>query len=121
MVQQLHALETQKRQIEPRDARFVELAALVRSTANELLELATSEEAFARELNPRPASVDLPPIQEVAPRSDLKEILEEWREVERRLTTVDPASPEAVVLVARFDQLRAEYARATDEKRQDPI
>jgi hypothetical protein len=120
MVQQLHALETQKRRVEPRDRRFIELAALVRSTATELLQLATTEETFARELSLRPGSVDLPAIAEVAPRHDLREILEEWREVERLLTSVDPSSAEAVALVAKFEHLRAEYARASDEKRQDP-
>jgi hypothetical protein len=119
MVQQLHALETQKRRVEPEDSRFIDLAALVRSTAAELLDLATTEETFARELSPQPASVDLPRIEEVEPRHDLKQILQEWRDVERRLTSADPGSPEATALVARFEELRTEYARATDEKRQD--
>jgi hypothetical protein len=120
MVQQLHALETQKRRAEPSDQRFVELAALVRTTATELLELATTEETFARQLSPQPTSVDLPAIEEVLPRHDLRQILDEWREVERRLASVDPGSADAVDLTTRFEQLRAEYARASAEKRQDP-
>jgi hypothetical protein len=119
MVAQLSALETQKRRIEPSDERFVELAALVRRTATELLELATAEETFARELSPQPSTVELPRIEEVPPRRDLRQILEEWRDVERQLTSVDPGSSEAVALVERFEHLRAEYARATAAKRED--
>lgn len=116
--QQLHALEEQKRSVEPHDPRFVQLAALVRIVAAELLDLASSEEAFANELENLAA--DLDPIEDVPPREDLQEILEEWRAVERKLAEAKPSSEEARALVERFEQLRIEYARATDEKHRGP-
>jgi uncharacterized damage-inducible protein DinB len=112
--QQLHALEEQKRSVEPNDPRFVQLAGLVRTVAAELLELASAEEAFANELSQ--AGADLEPIEQVPPRQHLKEILEEWRAVERELALAPPSSAEARALVERFEQLRGEYARASEDK-----
>jgi hypothetical protein len=117
VVQQLNTLEDQKRGVDPTDTRFVELAKLVRVTVAELLQLATVEEEFARGLA-RAAAADLPSINEVQPRHDLRQILEEWRDVERRIAEVPPGSRESVELVDRFEQLRIEYARASEDKRQ---
>jgi Spy/CpxP family protein refolding chaperone len=112
--QQLHALEEQKRSVQPNDPRFVQLAGLVRMVAAELLDLASAEEAFASEVNR--VGADLERIEQVPPRQHLQEILEEWRAVERQLAAAPPSSAEARALVERFEQLRDEYARASDDK-----
>ena len=51
------------------------------------------------------------PIEEVEPRSP-HEILEEWRDAERRAASVAPGSPEAAELATRIERLRFEYRRA---------
>jgi hypothetical protein len=116
-VAQLRSLEQQKRNVIPSDARFVELAALVKSSSKHLLELATQEEAFAIELSRTSVNASLASIEEVQPRQDLGQILDEWREVERQLEQRGPSSPEAKELVARFERLRSEYSLAQKDKR----
>jgi hypothetical protein len=115
-VVELREIEGQKRSIEPNDQRFADLAKRVRGSAEHLLALARAEESFAHGLiGASPA--DVAPIVDVAPPHDLKEILDEWREVERELTAAHPGSPEAHRLLVRFEELRAEYMRVLDEKR----
>ena len=116
VVDQLRILENQKRGTAPSDPRFVELAGLVRATADELFALARSEESFARELSRNVLTQSLASIDEVAPRHDLRQILEEWRAVERQLAKLDAGSPEATALVARFNALRLEYAEAVQSR-----
>jgi hypothetical protein len=116
VIQQLYALEDQKRKVDPGDPRFVDLAALVRATAAELLALATTEESFADGLAATSDANGLSTINDVKPRQDLRVILEEWRDVERRLAEILPGSPDATDLVRRFERLREEYARASQEK-----
>jgi hypothetical protein len=116
VVDQLKALEDQKRAVEPSDPRFIELAALVRESAESLAGLAQTEETFARELTGHRFDEALSAIEDVPARHDLAQILEEWRDVERRLEHAPPGSPEARELVARFEQLRAEYADALQGK-----
>jgi hypothetical protein len=91
---------------------------MVQSTASALLSLATTEELFARRLTETQTATDLPSIAQVPPRHDLRPILEEWRDVERRLAAAEPGSSAAVDLVRRFEELRTEYARASEDKRE---
>ena len=115
-VVELGALEAQKRAVAPiDDARFVELATRVRDSAEQILELARAEERFAGEL--ASSSETLTPIADVEPADDLKGILDEWREVERDLNAAHPGSPEAHRLLARFEELRTKYMRASEQKR----
>ena len=115
-VVELHALEAQKRSVVPADDdRFVELATRVRDSAERILELARAEETFAGEL--AASAETITPIADVEPAPDLKQILDEWREVERDLNAAHPGSPEAHRLLARFEELRAEYMRASEQKR----
>jgi hypothetical protein len=115
-VVELRALEAQKRSIEPNDERFVELATRIRGSAEHLLERTRAEETFAGELASEPSAADIAPIVEVQPPHELREILEEWREVERELNTARAGSPEAHRLLSRFEQQRAENMRANGYK-----
>ena len=54
----------------------------------------------------------LPTINDTPPRTDLGEILAEWRAVERRLEAAEPASAEADALMIEFEELRDRYAAA---------
>ena len=60
----------------------------------------------------RSAGAKLPTINEPRPRSDLAGILDEWRAVEHRLETAEPASPEAQRLLDEFETLRDRSAQA---------
>jgi hypothetical protein len=51
------------------------------------------------------------PIEEVDPRAP-HEILEEWREAERRSGAVARGSAEAAALATQIERLRFEYRRA---------
>jgi hypothetical protein len=116
-LERLAALERQKRQMPPKDARLVDLAAEVESLALRVL----GESVRQRELTEdvRELVESDPPgtlIQSIAatPR-EIHTILAEWREAERTAAEAQPGSPTATTARADIDRLRAEYRAAHDD------
>ena len=111
-IRAVDAREVMKRGVRPGDPNFARLARQVRVAAEAVLRLAREEEAKADATSGRSAGAGLPTINESRPRSDLAGILDEWRAVEHRLETAEPASPEAQRLLDEFETLRDRYAQA---------
>ncbi|MGH2465159.1 MAG: hypothetical protein ACRDGI_06845 [Candidatus Limnocylindrales bacterium] len=44
-----------------------------------------------------------------------RHVLEEWRDVERRLLLMDPLQPDAVELLGEADRLREEYQHLVEQ------
>lgn len=110
---QLAERERVKRDVAPADARFLELATLVRVAAEDLLRLALEEERIARGIAEGRERTDLlEPIDDVAPPQALAAILAEWRSVEREMAETPPSSPAGGALMRRYEELRGRYAHA---------
>ena len=106
------AREHMKRGVRPGDPNFAPLARQVRVAAEAVLRLAREEEVKADATSGRSAGAGLPTINESRPRSDLACILDEWRVVEHRLETAEPALPKAQRLLDGFETLRDRHAEA---------
>ncbi len=113
-IREVDARERQKRGVMPGDPAFGPLAREVRLAAEAVLELARDEEDRARGTSGRDAGTGLPTINDSSPRPSLAAILEEWREIERRLDEAEPGSPAAALLMEVFVQVRDRYADALE-------
>ena len=111
-IREVDARERAKRAMLPGDPGFAELAREVRVAAEAVLVLARQEEAKADETAGTPTGAVLPKISDSRPPHELADILEEWRAVERKLATADPATPEGHALMEQFEQLRDRYAES---------
>jgi hypothetical protein len=112
-LEQLSALENEKRQIKPDSPRFQDLALEVERLAADLFAQTHNQERLARE-SPKEAAArgkELPPINEVESNRDLAVILAEWRDAERTLAEVAPRTAEHSRAAAEINRLRAEYQR----------
>jgi hypothetical protein len=112
-LEQLAALENEKRQVKPDSPRFQDLALEVERLAADLFAQTHNQERLARE-GPKEAAArgkELPPINEVESDRDLAVILAEWRDAERTLAEVAPRTAEHSRAVAEINRLRAEYQR----------
>ena len=115
----LQALEQEKRAIQPGDPQLVRIAAKIEQLANRVL--GTSMEQF--QLTERvhhlvqTGSPDAPdaPIEDT--KREMREILADWRDAERRAELAQPGSPEALAAAADIDRLRQEYREAFQEAR----
>ena len=113
-IREVDAKERQKRAVLPADPAFAPLAREVRLAAEAVLKLAREEEDRAALTSGNVAGQGLPTINDSTPRSNLAEILGEWRAVERELTAAEPGSPEASRLMNDFETVRDRYAEALD-------
>jgi hypothetical protein len=118
-LEQLEALEREKRQLTPGDPRLVELATAVEEVARRLLGASVHQRELSAVVN-RLVEHDSPaapsdPIEET--HREIHEILADWRLAERRLSEADPASPEALGAQADVDRFREEYRAAHDDAR----
>lgn len=112
----LRALELEKRNLPVGSPRLVELAAEIETLAVAVLGASDTQVHLAREAvrEARAGIIDAhATIEEMAaaPR-ELHIVLDEWREAERRLDTLDRDSPEALRLRADIEVLRDEYRRS---------
>ncbi len=119
-IREVDARERMKRGVRPADPRFAPLAREVRVAAEEVLRLAREEEARADGTSGEATAAGLSTIDATPPRTDLGDILAEWRAVERRLEAADPASAEADGLMKEFEVLRDRYAAVLRSLGQDP-
>jgi hypothetical protein len=114
---ELHHLEDVKRQEEPGSDRFVELARQIRDLATEVLIASNSQEHLAEaaadvaEVRPDIAE-DMSPIAETRPPRELRRVLDEWRDAERRLAAAEAGSEAALLAQADARRLRLEYRLA---------
>ena len=115
-LQQLEALEHEKRDLEPDDPRLVELAEQVEGISRRVLGRTVRQRqlsAVAHELADA-GSAEAPdaPISET-PR-EIHLILADWREAERRAASADSDSAEGHSAALAVDRFREEYRRAQD-------
>jgi hypothetical protein len=110
----LQALEQEKRAIQPGDPQLVRIAAKIEQLASRVL--GTSVEQFrlteqAHQLV-QTGSPDAPatPIEDT--RREIRVILADWRDAERRAELAHAGSPEALAAASDIDRLRLEYREA---------
>ena len=111
-IQEVELRDRKKRGVPSTDPGFPDLAREVRIAAEAVLELARDEEIEANAIASGRADAALPTIEASPPVQSLAEILAEWRDVERRLESVEPTSPEAARLMDEFAALRDRYQEA---------
>lgn len=114
-LEELAALEHEKRTVKPGDPRLVELAEQIERLAVLVLSGSTEERVLTQdaavEVATQGPTAPSRAIEEVQPREP-NEILKDWREAERRAAEVAPGSPEAAVLATELERIRFEYRRA---------
>lgn len=115
----LATIEDEKRDLQPGDARRVELATRIQEIASRLLATSARQtrltEAGRSEAQADAATNPAPTINETPARS-MAAILADWRAAERRLQAAEPGSAEAAEASALSDHLREEYRRAHDAR-----
>jgi hypothetical protein len=122
ILDRLHDLEAEKRDLPTGSRRFVELASQIDDLAIQVLRRTEREEELAEDMEARrEAGGGLGrPINDLATsRRSLVEILEDWRTAERRLAAADPGSAESSEAASRVRQLREEYRLANEERKPD--
>jgi len=113
----LQALEQQKRAIQPGDPQLVKIAARIEQLANRVL--GTSMEQFhlteqVQQLveTGSPGAPDVP-IEDT--KREMRVILADWRDAERRAELAQPGSPDALAAASDIERLRVEYREAFEE------
>ena len=116
----LQALEQEKRAIEPGDPRLTDVADQIAQLAARVLGASVRQRTLTERVNHLVAtgSPDAPdaPIEDI-PR-EMRLILADWRDAERRASMSAPGSADAVAAAADIDRLRDEYRRAFEEARE---
>jgi len=116
----LQQLEQSKRSIEPGDPQLVRVAAQIEQLASRVLG-ASVEQLHLTERVHTLAELGSPQAPD-APIEDMKRemrvILGDWRDAERRVGLAQAGSPDALSAAADIKRLRAEYREAFEEARQ---
>ncbi len=114
----LNAIEEEKRDLQPGDARTVELATRIQEIASRLLATSARQthltEVGRSQVEAGTAAAPAATINET-PRP-IAAILADWRAAERRVQAAEPGSAEAAEASALSDHLREEYRRAHDAR-----
>ena len=113
-LEQLQALETEKRELTPGNPRFKKLATEIERLAAVVFAQTHAQESLAQQADAhaRRTGTALPPIKEARSARELQVILADWRDAERRLALADPDSAEHATAAADVGRLRAEYHEA---------
>jgi hypothetical protein len=118
-LEQLDALEQEKRRLDPGDPRIVELAAAVEEVARRVLgrtirqhDLAAVAHQLAAQDSPAAPAASI----EETPR-EIHLILADWRDAERRVQTATPDSIEADEAARDVERFRDEYRAAHEAAR----
>jgi hypothetical protein len=115
----LQALEQEKRTIEPGDPQLVKIAARIEHLASRVLGASVEQLHLTERVHHlvRTGSPDAPdgPIQDS--KREMREILADWRDAERRADLAQPDSPDALAAAADIERLRLEYRDAFEEAR----
>jgi hypothetical protein len=105
-------LENEKRELPTGTKRFVELARRIEDLAVDVLHRTEREASLAETMEERREAGGGTgrPIELINPEPrEMSIILAEWRDAERELAQVDPASEQAAVAAANVRRLREEY------------
>ena len=111
---QLAALENEKRTLKPETERFQRLAVEIERLAADVF----AQTHVQRGVGERAKTVidrtgtEISPIDDASATRDLHTILTEWRDAERRLSTAAPESADHAAAAADIGRLRDEYHRA---------
>jgi len=115
----LQALEHQKRAIRPGDPQLVRIAARIEQLANRVLGSSIEQSQLAERVEQlvETGSPDAPdaPIQDT--KREMRAVLADWRDAERRAGLADPGSADAISAAADIQRLRMEYREAFEEAR----
>jgi hypothetical protein len=118
-LEQLDALEQEKRRLDPGDPRIVELAAAVEEVARRVLgrtirqhDLAAIAHRLAEQDSPAAPATSI----EETPR-EIHLILADWRDAERRAQAATAGSSEADEAAREVERLRDEYRAAHEAAR----
>jgi hypothetical protein len=113
---ELHALEQEKRRIEPDSPRLVRLAEEIEALAARVMGSSIRQrqraEAIVGDGGP-----DAPDVTIAETPREIHVILAEWRDTERQLADATPGSADVDVAGKRIDELRREYRRAHEAAR----
>jgi hypothetical protein len=113
-LEQLEALENEKRGLQPGTDRFQRLAVEVERLASTVYAQTHAQQLLgvrAQETVER-TGVEIAPIDDAQPNRDLQLILADWRDAERRLSLAEPDSAEHALAASDIGRLRDEYHRA---------
>jgi hypothetical protein len=111
-LERLADLEHTKRDIPPSDPRFLALAVEVEQAAKALLADARGQTELGDAAHTAGLSV---PITAIPPGMSAAQIIVGWRDTERQLATMDPASDEAREARLMIDAYRRAYQAAFAE------
>ena len=113
-LEQLDALETEKRTLKPDSPRFQTLAKEIERLAAEIFAQSHAQQRLGEQAQDAAARTgqDLPSIAETHRAREMSVILAEWRDAERRLSTAAPDSAEHAMAIADVTRLREEYQEA---------
>jgi hypothetical protein len=116
-LERLAELEFAKRELSPSDPRFIALALQVEDAAKALLDDARGQSALADQ-----AHVDhvTTPITEIPADLSAHQVISAWRDLERQLEGMDPASDEAATARLMIDAYRRAYRRLYAERTSAP-
>ncbi len=104
---EIAALEAEKRELEVGSPRFDELAAEIERQSRDVLRLTQGQRAIGEASEGGGTIADTP--------RELPAILLDWREAERRAAAAPPGSPEAEAALRDAQRLREEYRGASQD------
>jgi len=118
----LEALEEEKRNVALGSHRLVELATQIEELAHRVLAGALGQRQLSQEVQAAAATGQLAdPESAIADTREIKLILADWRDAERRLAEAAPGSAAAASVEAEIERLRGEYRTAFDEARRRDV
>jgi DNA-binding HxlR family transcriptional regulator len=115
----LQELEQTKREIEPGDPRLVRVAAQIEQLASRVLG-ASVEQLHLTERVHRLVEAGSPQAPDASiedMKREMRVILADWRDAERRASVAEPGSPDALSAAADIERYRAEYREAFEDAR----
>ncbi len=112
-LEQLEALENEKRTLTPGSPRFQKLAVEVERLAAAVFAQTHAQEQLGEKALAmrQQTGAELTPIEESAATRDLALVLADWRDAERRLGATAPDTAEHAQATADVGRLREEYHR----------
>jgi hypothetical protein len=115
----LQELEEQKRAIQPGDPQLIRVASQIEELAGRVLSTSSAELHLTERVHRlvEAGSPEAPdaPIEDT--KREMRAILADWRDAERRGGLAEPGSPEALAAAADIQRLRLEYREAFEEAR----
>lgn len=110
-LEQLDALENEKRTLSPDSARFQALAKQIERLAADIFAQSHAQQRLGEraQVEASRTGESPPTIAQTHRARDISEILAEWRDAERRLQAAAADSAERALAAADVDRLRDEY------------